>query len=211
MKFIKIYIMEKKDILRIIKELSSKRAPSGLEKERGKIFKKEIENLFKKNNLSVGKDELGNYFIKLKGTSPKQKIAILAHMDEIGGTIRKIKKNGKMEFSKRGGYEGRWLVSKKVQILNSNDDWINGIICGRSAHSTPEKLRISEKIDPLELEIYCGAKDAEETRDKYKIHVGSPLVFHGNLGLLNPKYNDNIIAGYSIDNLAALTLSLIHI
>ncbi len=197
--------MEKKEILEIIKELSLKRAPSGLEKERGKIFKKEIEKLCKHKDFTVEKDKLGNYFVKLKGTTPKQKIAILAHLDEIGGTIRRIKKDGKMEFSKRGGYEGRWLISKEVQILNINGDWINGVICGRSAHATPEKLRIPEKIDPLELEIYCGAKNAAEVKEKYKIHIGSPLVFFGKLDLLNPKYDDNIIAGYSMDNLTALT------
>ena len=46
-------------------------------------------------------DALGNYYTKLRGTGRKGAIAILAHLDEIGGTIRKIKKNGFLEFSRR--------------------------------------------------------------------------------------------------------------
>ena len=87
-----------------------------------------------------------NFFVKIKGATGKKSLAILAHMDEIGGTIRKIKKDGSLEFSKRGGYEGRWLVSKTVKILNKDGKWISGVIKGRSAHATPDKLRIKELL-----------------------------------------------------------------
>ncbi len=197
--------MNNKEILSIITNLASKRAPSGLEKARAEVFKEELDKILEKKDIPVEKDPLGNYFIKLRGKSAKGSIAILAHIDEIGGTIRKITKKGSLEFSRRGGYEGRWLISKKVKILNREGKWINGIIGGRSAHSTPDKLRIKEKIDPLEMRIYIGAKNTKEAISDYKIHVGAPFVFSGKFGLLNPEINDNIIAGYSMDNLAALT------
>ena len=103
----------------LIKALAAERAPSGLEKARGEVFKREMEQELKDNDISIKKDEVGNYYLKFKGTSSKNKnaIAILAHVDEIGGTIRKIKKNGMLEFSRRGGYEGRWLISKEIRIL----------------------------------------------------------------------------------------------
>lgn len=201
--------MNKKEIFRIIKTLASKRAPSGMEDERGKLFKKELEALLINKEIPVKRDKLGNYYIKLKGTTGKKSLAILAHIDEIGGVIRKIKKKGTLEFSKRGGFEGRWLISKKIDILNREGKWIKGVITGRSAHTTPEKLRIKEKINPLELEIYIGAKNKEEVINEYKIHVGAPLVFSGDFNLLNPEINDDIIAGYSMDNLAALTSVII--
>ncbi|MFO7797707.1 MAG: hypothetical protein ACQERB_16705 [Promethearchaeati archaeon] len=200
--------MEKKEILEIIKALASKRAPSGLENERGKVFEKQIKKIIEKD-FKLKKDLLGNFYVKLRGTASKQKIAIIAHIDEIGGTIRKIRKDGKLEFSPRGGYEGRWLISKKLQILNSEEKWIYGVICGRSTHSIPEKLRGKEKIDPLELEIFIGAENKEEVLDKYKIHVGAPFVFSGDFDLLNSDIDDDIIAGYSMDNLAALTCLIV--
>jgi putative aminopeptidase FrvX len=200
----KVKKMDKREIFSIIAKLSSKRAPSGLESERGEIFKDEIKKIFSDKLISVNKDSIGNYFLKLKGTSSKKKIAIFAHLDEIGGTIRKINKKGRLEFSQRGGYEGRWLISRKVLILNREGKWINGVIGGRPPHATPEKLREKEKIEVLELEIFIGALTKDEVINKYKIHVGAPFVFSGEVELLNPDINDDIISGYSLDNLLGL-------
>ncbi len=197
--------MDKNEIFRIIKKFSSARAPSGLEKARGELFKTELEIILADKGIEVNTDSLSNYFVKFNGKSSKKTIAILAHMDEIGGTIRKIKKSGSLEFSRRGGYEGRWLVSRKISILNKEGKWINGVIGGRSPHATPQKLRGEEKFEPYEMEIFVGAKDKEEVINKYKIHIGAPFVFSGEFELLNEKFNDNIIAGYSMDNLVALT------
>ncbi len=197
--------MDKQEIFRIIKKFSTARAPSGLEKARGELFKSELEKILADKHIEVNTDSLSNYFVKFNGNSSERTIAILAHMDEIGGTIRKIKKSGTLEFSKRGGYEGRWLVSRKISILNKEGKWINGVIGGRSPHATPQKLRGEEKIEPLEMEIFIGAQDKEEVSTKFKIHVGAPFVFSGEFELLNEEYNNNIISGYSMDNLVALT------
>jgi len=193
------------ELLRIISNLASKRAPSGLEEWRGAVFKKEMENIIKEKDIPIKIDELGNVYIKFKGKEKKKSIAIVAHLDEIGGTIRKINKDGTLEFSKRGGYEGRWLVSRRVVILNRDGEWINGIIAGRATHAVPEKLRVKEKINTDEMEIYIGAISKEEAKERYKLHIGAPFVFSGDFGLLNPTIDDKVIAGYSMDNLVALT------
>jgi len=201
--------VNKNEILNILKTLARERAPSGLERSRGELFKKIMESLLVDKNIPVKKNTLGNYYIRFKGTTGKNSIAILSHMDEIGGTIRKIKKKGTLEFSKRGGYEGRWLVSQMVLLLNTDGNWIRGVIAGRSNHSTPNKLRVKEFIDPLEMEIYIGANSKEEVINNYKIHVGAPIVFSGEFGLLNPEISNDVIAGYSMDNLAALTCNVL--
>ena len=197
--------MKNEKILHIIKKLAEKRAPSGIERARGEVFKQEMEKIIGNTNIPIKEDALGNVYVKFKGQNAKKSIGIYAHIDEIGGTIRKINKNGRLEFSMRGGYETRWLISRKIQILNKEGKWINGVIEGRSTHSTPQALRTPEKLEIYEQKIYIGAKNKEEAIDHYKIHVGAPFVFFGTFGLLNPAINDDIIAGYSLDNLVAVT------
>ncbi|MGV9198488.1 MAG: hypothetical protein ACOC4M_06585, partial [Promethearchaeia archaeon] len=95
--------MKTEKILALIKRLASKRAPSGLEEKRAETFKTEVEQLLQDWDIPVKKDLYGNYYLKLKGKgSKKGSLAIFAHIDEIGGTIRKIKEKGSLEFSKRG-------------------------------------------------------------------------------------------------------------
>ena len=197
--------MERKEILRIIKNLAKERAPSGLEEARAQVFKEEMETILKNTNIPVEKDSLGNAFVKFEGQNPTRSLAIFAHLDEIGGTIRKINKDGTLEFSKRGGYETRWIISRVVKILNKDDKWINGVIEGRSTHSTPNKLRNKESIELYEQKIFIGAENKEGVLNSYKIHIGAPFVFSGIFDVLNPEISDDIIAGYSMDNLVAVT------
>jgi putative aminopeptidase FrvX len=197
--------MYKNEILKVLKKLAAKRAPSGLEKARGEIFRQELERCLQNKNIPVNIDTLGNVYVKFEGLSPKKAIAVYAHIDEIGGTIRNINNNGMLEFSKRGGYEGRWLLSREIQILNRESKWIKGVIEGRSVHSVPQDLRNKEKIEAHEQKIYIGARNADEVKNLYKIHIGAPFVFSGSFGLLNPEIDDDIIAGYSLDNLVAVT------
>ncbi len=201
--------MEKKEILNVIKALALNRAPSGLEQARGAELVKQIKTYAKISDGAIIRDNYNNVILKIRGKNAKKGIAILGHLDEIGGTIRRINDNGTLCFSMRGGYEGRWLVSRKIQIYNKEREWINGIIAGRSVHITPEKVRLKEKIDPLDLEIFIGAENKEDVIEKYKLHVGAPFVFQGEFGLLNPSIDSDLVSGYSIDDLAALTCLVI--
>ena len=70
--------MNNKDILEIIKTLAVERAPSGLEKARGELFKNEMEKILTSKDIPVKNDALGNFFVKIKGSSSEKKaIAII--------------------------------------------------------------------------------------------------------------------------------------
>ena len=131
-----------------------------------------------------------------------KKIIVSAHLDEIGGTIRKICDDGRLKFSKRGSYEDGLVSGKKIKIRTSSNKWINGIIEGRSFHAINEKYRSKYPNLLEDSYIYLGAESKDEII-MWDIHVGAPFVFDEPFGYLGK--SNNIISGKSLDDLVGIT------
>lgn len=191
-----------------LKKISEHRAPSGIEEERmeviGDIIKKELKF------SEIHRDRLGNLYVKFNKNIEQPKIIIMCHVDEIGATVRKITKSGRILISNRGGIESRWLVSRRVKILTSNKKWINGVLLGRTAHAVAASHRNKDNIDIFDVEIYIGAESLDEVK-KMGVHIGSPIVFSETLDLLNRDLDNDTIAGHSLDDLIAVVANLLVI
>lgn len=202
-------------LFKLIKELAAIRAPSGLEEARIQHFIQQINSLIP--STWINRDKLGNVIITIPAKSKSSKdasptlqvprIAIVAHLDEIGGTVYKIQKNGRIFFTKRGGYESRWLISKQISILTLDGDWINGIILGRTTHAIPPEARNKSAPNVQELEIFIGAESEEEVI-KAGIHVGAPVVFENKTEYLNPKIDPELVISNSFDDIVGLCVLL---
>ena len=179
----------------MLKELASIPSPSGYEEMRRNVVMKHWSEHTK--NITI--DKIGNIIahVKSKGESNK-KIIVSAHLDEIGGTIRKICDDGRLKFSKRGSYEDGLVSGKKIKIRTSSNKWINGIIEGRSFHAINEKYRSKYPNLLEDSYIYLGAESKDEIV-MWDIHVGAPFVFDEPFGYLGN--SDNIISGKSLDDL----------
>jgi putative aminopeptidase FrvX len=134
-------------------------------------------------------------------------VLICAHLDEIGGTVLNVQKTGRLKFTNRGGVQTRWLVSQEVLILNDTGQWVNGIICGKAAHSVPPDKRDKTSVDFQELEIFIGAESATQVAQA-GIHAGSPIIFAGDFKRLNPEVNPEIISGPAMDDLVGVAALL---
>jgi putative aminopeptidase FrvX len=203
-------IIPKDEMFQIIKDLAEKRAPSGLEQKRSNHFKILIQKMLKEKKFQISTDRLGNVIVRIPPTEKNinvPKICFIGHSDEIGGTIYKIKKNGRLLFQKRGGFEARWLISKKVAILTLEGKWINGVILGRTIHAIPASARIKKNPEVNQLEVYIGVESIEEV-EKIGIHIGAPLVIEGYTQYLNSDLNKDIILSNSLDNIVSLTCLL---
>lgn len=194
-----------------IKELAAIRAPSGLEEARSQKFMQQMNAIIFPTWMS--RDKVGNFLVTIppkinpltesqsKNHTPR--ILIVAHVDEIGGTVYKIQKNGRILFTKRGGYESRWLISKQVSILTLNGEWINGIILGRTTHAIPPDVRNKPAPNVQELEVFIGAETEEEVL-KSGIHIGAPVVFENKTEYLNPKIDPELVISNSFDDIVGL-------
>jgi putative aminopeptidase FrvX len=202
------------DLYSFIQDLAKIHAPSGLEEARAQCFINYMKQFIVEDWLS--RDNLGNVIIKIPPSSTSStlkgktnsankipRILLIAHLDEIGGTIYKIQKNGRLLFTKRGGYEVRWLISHQVQILTLKGDWINGIILGRTPHAIPSEARTKVAPNVQELEIYIGAESDEQAK-KIGIHSGAPFVFENKTMYLNPLLDPDLVVSNSFDDIVGL-------
>jgi endoglucanase len=104
-------------------------------------------------------DSLGSVIAFKKGKrTPKNKVMLCAHMDEVGFIITDIDDEGYLHFSAVGGIDARVAVDRKVRI---ND--IYGVIGLKPVHlMKDEELATCPDIKKLFIDI--GAKSREEAQ-----------------------------------------------
>lgn len=126
-------------------------------------------------------DPLGNLLVFKKGKkSPKKRLLIDAHMDEVGLIITSVTQNGFLKFKTVGGIDTSALMFRQVKISGG----VNGVIGGKPIHLTDkEALKKTPKADSLYIDI--GAESKAEALKLVKI--GDTAVMNGEYALLGDK------------------------
>lgn len=121
----------------------------------------------------VETDPLGNLLVFRKGKrTPKNKILLSAHMDEVGFIITHIEDSGLLRFASVGGIDGRVIVGRAVEI---GVERVYGVIGTKAVHHQEEKER-EEVLPPDKLYIDIGARDRNEA-EKY-VSLGDRAIFY---------------------------------
>jgi endoglucanase len=169
----------------ILKKLSESSGVSGFEEEIKEIIKKEISKYADK----ITEDNLGNLIALKKGSAKnRKKIALVAHMDEIGLIVKRVDK-GFIEFSKIGGIDDRTLLLQKVVIRGNKP--IEGVIGCKPVHLQKEEEK-KKVIKYDEMYIDIGAED----KKKLNIEKGTPISFKSEFKQLQ----ENTFIGKALDN-----------
>ena len=122
---------------------------------------------------SVSIDRMGNVIAFKKGTKSDKypKVALAAHMDEVGFIITSVTKDGLLKFQCAGGIDPRVIVSKRVLI---GEEKVPGVIGATAIHlQTVEDRKRVLGYDALYIDI--GAKTQEEAEKDCP--AGSYVVF----------------------------------
>ena len=99
-------------------------------------------------------DALGNIIVEKKGAAtPKQKIMLSAHMDEVGMIITHIGENGFLNFATVGGIDTKALLGKRVRV-----NGCLGVIGTAPVHLTED---VSMMPKPEQMYIDIGAAVTE--------------------------------------------------
>ena len=121
---------------------------------------------------------------------------VMAHMDQIGMTVRRIDENGFLRVSKVGGMFEPGVINQRVKVRSSEEGEITGVVGMRPPHldKGDDKRSIPEMKD---LFVDIGAEDEEDAKDA-GVRVGDYIHYDRNLeemenGMLTgPAFDDRV-------------------
>lgn len=144
---------------------------------------------------SLETDPLGNLIVFKKGkNTPKNKVMLDAHMDEVGLMITYINSDGTLEFDRVGGIDKRVMLGKPVTV---GENKIQGVIGVKATHMVPaaEKLNM-----PSTMYIDIGA-DSKEEAEKV-VSLGDYVCFNSEF----VEFGDGLIKGKALDDRAGCAI-----
>ena len=137
---------------RLLAELADAPGPPGFEEDVRRIVVRQVKPL----SDSVTYDGLGSVIAKQGGAGPK--IMLDAHMDELGGVVRRVTGGGFLSMQMLGGWLDQALPDQRWIIIGSKGP-VRAVTGIRDVHVVPaeERARVFPR-DSLYLDV--GAKDA---------------------------------------------------
>lgn len=178
-------------------------SPSGAETEIDRFLLQHFQTL----GIEAWVDAAGNVIAKIPGRNTNQSIAITAHKDEIGGMVKTIGADGRIEVRKLGG-AFPWVYGEGVVDLLGDEQTISGILSFGSRHVSHESSQKSQQENkPVRwenawIETKCTAAELEAAG----IRPGTRMVVGKHRK--HPFRLKDYIASYTLDNKASVAILL---
>lgn len=148
-------------------------SPSGWEYSGQKIWMGEAT----KYADSVGSDAYGNAWACLTGKAetPRIKVMLESHADEIGFIVRQVTKEGFLRLDRIGGSDVATARGRKLCLLGTRGE-VRGIIGNTAIHLRKDALSSEKAPKVEELFVDVGASNEKEVAE-LGIRVGTPAVY----------------------------------
>lgn len=144
---------------------------------------------------SIETDPLGNLIVFKKGAAtPKNKVMLDAHMDEVGMMITHINSDGTLDFDCVGGIDKRVLLGRPVTV---GENKVKGVIGVKATHMVPAAEKLSM---PSTMYIDIGADSAEESEKA--VALGDYACFNSEF----VEFGDGFIKGRALDDRAGCAI-----
>jgi endoglucanase len=174
--FAAIPIYSQDRVTGLLERLSNAPGPSGFEEPIRKVMVEEMKPFAS----SITFDGMGS-IVAAQGISGPR-VMVDAHMDELGGMIRRITPNGFLTMQMLGGWLDQALVDQRWLIIGSKGP-VRAVTGIRDIHVVPQEERTHVySRDSMFLDV--GAKTAEEVR-ALGVEPGDPVVPDSPFAVLN--------------------------
>lgn len=174
---------------------------NGISGDEDKVRDYIISRISDKCEYSV--DNLGNVIAFKKGNkTPKNKVLLSAHMDEVGLIVKYISEDGSLKVDSVGGVDPRVVFGRQVSV---GENEITGVVGGVAIHNLSSDERgKSVPFDKLTIDI--GALNREEAEKT--VSLGDSVYFKSDY----LEFGDGFIKSKAIDDRfgCALMLELIE-
>lgn len=173
-------------MLKILEELCLINGTSGREE---KVRDYIISKIKDKCDYRI--DPMGNILAFKKGKkTPKNKVMLSAHMDEVGFIVTYICDNGFLKFTPVGGVDSKVIAGRSVTV---GENEIVGIVGNKALHLTEgDEDKVAPKISKMYIDIGAASKeDAEKL-----VCVGDAVYFRSDF----VRFGDNKIKAKAIDD-----------
>jgi len=168
------------DTVQLLQALADAPGPSGFEEPVRKIMVDRMKPLSDK----LSYDGLGSV-IAVQGSSGPR-IMVDAHMDELGGVVRRVTNDGYLTMQMLGGWLDQALVDQRWTIIGSKGP-VRAVTGIRDIHIVPQEERT--RVYPREsVFLDVGAKNAAEVA-ALGIAPGDPVVPDAPFAVMNGTQN----------------------
>lgn len=170
----------------LIKKLSNAFGVSSFEDEVIDIITQEIKGYVD----SIEVDHLKNLIALKNFDSPRPKVMLNAHMDEVGLLVKSVTQSGYIKFVKVGGIDDRLLLGKRVVIGKNR---VKGVIAVLPIHL--QSASDMENVPSFkDMVIDIGAKSKEDALKL--INIGDGIAFDTDF----EQISDSVFIGKAFDD-----------
>jgi putative aminopeptidase FrvX len=164
----------------LLQALADAPGPSGFEEPIRKIMVERMKPLAEK----LSYDGLGSVIAAQGSSGPR--IMVDAHMDELGGVVRRVSNDGYLTMQMLGGWLDQALVDQRWTILGSKGP-VRAITGIRDIHILPQEERT--KVFPRDsIFLDVGAKNAAEVA-ALGLEPGDPVAPDAPFAVMNGAQN----------------------
>ena len=183
------------DLKQVFYRLVKVGAPSGFEEPMIVKLKEELAPYVDE----VYDTPRGNVVAVQHGTDPKApKVALAAHMDQVGFVVHNIDERGFIRFRRLGGAVTKAIQCQHIRFITEKGP-VYGVVGVKPGHVTPpQEARTVSAVEDMYIDV--GAKSRSEV-EGMGIHIGTPAV----IDLKPLELENGLIASPAVDDRVGLT------
>lgn len=142
-------------------------------------FEKPVREYMRKNLEpyvdEIIEDKLGSIFGVINKGSKGPKVMIAGHMDEVGGIVTGIDKNGLISITNLGGMHGSVYLSQHFDIITDDLEKIPGVSASKPPHLLRGTGTAPKSLEYKDLKIDIGA-DSKEHAEELGVKIGQQII-----------------------------------